>query len=678
MEVKMSIIQYSIQDAAKIWTKLSNYESNTYLTWQKECMTNREFYEGEQYTEEEKEKLAERGQYDIVVNKIRKAIKGMTGLVSSSIPKYKLVPVGMTDDRKAMLGNKLLDWCWDNSGGLYTYSSAVKSALIDNMAYLHVICPANKKVKFVKLSFDDVIVDPQSKHPLFDDAEMIVIRRYVPIDYVKKVYGLQNLVSEVPSNLYAVSPNLASSNFLSKVFDVSRSYVNLYECYKKENGRIVKETVIGYMNAFREELPEYITEYPVIPLYVEGYDNPYKRGEVHFLKTIQKFINKTYGVTILNAQLMSNPKVFVRDRDIPRGNLDEFSANYSTPGSVNILTGDAQPPYVINGQPLNNAFFSLYMDAKQEFEWLTVPNQILGYGKMNTGQSSDLLDIKEGALESLKEFISVIELACSRLGLVLLQYVQAYVDKETVINITDNLGKIESITVNKKQGLDVENEQSVNQWIQMQKQKQVPDEEIETALAMAIEDSEYVKELFYIMDETNFTNFDVRVIPGSYSPTYQMAMLRLMMELTNTGAVDASVLLEYAPVEDREKLIERFDTIKQLRGYIQNLEDEVKIMKQNYISAQQAVAEQRVTNATEQAKVKLDKLKTEAKIKAMRDKFANQLMTKEKMMDLEKEINAMVLATKQDLFEMRLKADKELSEQTSVPSITEMVIESVL
>ena len=674
----MGLIKYSIQDAAKIWTRLSNYECNKFVSWQQQCMENREFYEGEQYTAEEKAKLAERGQYDIVVNKIRKAIKGMVGLVSSSVPKYKLVPVGESDDRKAMLGNKILDWCWNNSGGIYTYSSAVKSALIDNMAYLHVICPANKRIKFVKLSFDDVMVDPQSKHPMFDDAEMIVIKRYVSVDYVKRVYGIDNIVSEVPSGFYTSSPNLVTNDFLSKVFDNSRAYVNLYECYRKENERIIKETVIGYMNAFREELPEYITEYPIIPIYVEGYDNPYKRGEVHFLKTIQKFINKTYGVTILNAQLMSNPKVFVRDRDIPRGNLDEFSANYATPGSVNVLTGDAQPPYVINGQPLNNAFFSLYMDAKQEFEWLTIPNQILGYGNMNREHSSDLLDIKEGALESLKEFIAVIELACSRLGLVMLQYVQAYVTKETVINITDNLGKIQSLTLNKREGLDVDNEQSVQQWIQSQKQQQVPDEDIQARLAMAIEDSEYVKDLFYVMNETNFTNFDVRVITGSYSPTYQMAMLRLMMELTNTGAVDASVLLEYAPVEDRQKLIERFDTIKQLQNHIYNLEDEIKIMKQNYISAQQALSEQRVTNATAEAKVKLDKLKTEAKIKAMRDKFANQLMTKEKMMELEKEINAMVLATKQDLFELRLKADKELSEQTQTQSINEIVLSEVL
>ena len=48
------------------------------------------------------------------------------------------------------------------------------------------------------------------------------------------------------------------------------------------------------------------------------------------------------------------------------------------------------------------------------------------------------------------------------------------------------------------------------------------------------------------------------------------------------------------------------------------------------------------------------------------------------MMELEKEINAMVLATKQDLFELRLKADKELSEQTQTQSINEIVLSEVL
>lgn len=671
----MEIIKYSPQEAAKKWTKISTYDNNMLAAWQKECMSNRMFYEGEQYSPEEKEILAARGQYDIVINKIRKAIKGMVGLVSSSIPKYKLVAIGDHDDKKAALGNKILDWCWENSGGLYTYASAVKSSLIDNMSYLHVILSKNNRVKFVKLGFDEVLVDPQSRHPLFDDAEMIIIRKYVPISYVKQVYGIDDLVSEIPNSFYAEPVANRGDNFLHKVFDSTRQYVNLYECYSKTIDGIMKETLIGYQHAFKEMLPQHITEYPIIPIYVEGYDNPYKRGEVHFLKTIQKFINKTYGVTILNAQLMSNPKMIFRSIDIPRGNIDEFLENLNTPGSATILEGEAQPPFIINGQPLNNAFFSLYADAKQEFEWLTIPNQILGYGDIQREGKSDLLDIKEGAIESLKEFIMVMELACSRLGFVMLQYVQSYIDNETVINITDNAGRVESVTLNKKEGLDPDNEESVRQWIQQQEQQEVPDSEIEAKLTQAIEDGEYVKELTYIMNETDFTNFDVRVVAGSYSPTYQMAMLRLMMELAQIGAVDPSVVLEHAPVEDRQKLMQRFDTINQLNGELNDREEEIALLHKELERVQMQLSDQRVTNITDKADLKMQKLLNDAKIKTMRSKFQDQLMTKEKMIELEKIINNMILEAKHDIMKQRLKTERVMMEREE--SIEDKMIRTI-
>jgi len=686
----MPLEKYDIQKAAKMWSKISDYQSVHYHAWHEECKNNREFYEGMQYTNEEREILQERGQYDLVVNKIRKAIKGIAGLVTASIPKYNLIPVGKHDAVKASLGNQLLDWVWDNSNGLYTYRSAVKSALVDNMAYLHVICPADKRIKFVKLGFDDVVVDPNSKHPLFDDAEMIIIRKYVSVDYVKRVFGIDNVVSEIPNEFYSYDPRLTTDiskvNFLSKVFDINRNYVNLYECYRKEvdpqsesfKTKIIKETVIGYMHAFKEELPPEITDYPVIPIYVEGYDNPYKRGEVFFLKEIQRFINKTYGVTILNAQLMSNPKIFIRDRDIPKGNIEEFQNNYNIPGSVNVLTGDANPPMVINGQPLNNAFYSLYLDAKQEFEWLTVPNQILGFGNDKANQSEySLLDVKENTLESLKDFISVIELVCSRLGLVCLQYVQAFADENMIVSIPDSLGRRQAVELNKKQGLDIDNEQSIQQFIQYMKQQGKEDEEIQSILAEAKEDAEYVKDLDYVLNETNFAEFDVRVIPGSYSPTYQMAMLRLMMELTQIGAVDPSIVLDYAPVENREELKERFDTISNLRSEVYSLQQDNEHLNSMLRTAKKEVLDSELEAEANKSRLKLNKFEMEAKVKHMRSKFQDQLMTKEKMIELERLINEMVLEAKHQIFMEKIKNNKEVSETTGVMSVAEMIHQTI-
>lgn len=684
----MSIIKLEPRQAGILWNKLSSYDSPLAVEWRRQCLDNRKFYEGDQYTTEELEKIAERGQYNIVINKIRKAVKGLMGLVSSAIPKYKLVPVGASDEIKASLGNQMLDWVWGGSEGLHVYRRAIKSALVDNLAFLHVVYGRDNKVKFVNLEYDDVIVDPVSKDPMFSDAEMIVVRKYLPVATVKKLYGMgdEELCFEIPRPFYdefVKDPlDLRHQDFLSKVYSHDNQYVHVYECYRKEYGDdpdtpyiIVKETVLGYMHMFREELPKVITEYPIVPLYVEGYSNPYKRGEVHFLKDLQRFLNKVYGVTILNAQLSSNPKAFVRQRDIPRGNLDEFQETYNKPGSINVISDDGEPPIIVHGQPLNNAFFNLYMDAKQEFEYLTMPAELLGYTNNNSGytSSSSLLEIKENTLDSMKDFISIIEMACSRLGLVSLQYVQAYVGKDKLINITDMEGRINSIEVNKKQGLDVDNDQSVAQFIKAQEQNEVPEEEIQAMLAKAKEDSEYMKSLDYVINETDFSMFDVRVVPGSYSPTYMMSMLRLMMELVQTGSVDPSVPLDYIPAENKAELKERFDTIKILNGQVASLEEELEMMKRIVEDRNKKLMDSNIGSAADKAKLRLDKTYQEVRIKHFREKALSLIKNKEQKVKFEKLMNDAELAIERDRLQSKMRNNTENAEATGQETLESLI-----
>ena len=177
------------------------------------------------------------------------------------------------------------------------------------------------------------------------------------------------------------------------------------------------------------------------------------------------------------------------------------------------------------------------------------------------------------------------------------------------------------------------------------------------------------------MNETDFTNFDVRVVAGSYSPTYQMAMLRLMMELAQIGAVDPSVVLEHAPVEDRQKLMQRFDTINQLNSELNDREEEIALLHKELERVQMQLSDQRVTNITDKADLKMQKLLNDAKIKTMRSKFQDQLMTKEKMIELEKIINNMILEAKHDIMKQRLKTERVMMEREE--SIEDKMIRTI-
>ena len=84
-------------------------ESAEYNTWVEQCQQNKNFYFGEQYTTDEKALIQERGQYDIVINKVRKAMRGLTGMLAASLPKCKAIPVGgEPDTEKSVLASKVL------------------------------------------------------------------------------------------------------------------------------------------------------------------------------------------------------------------------------------------------------------------------------------------------------------------------------------------------------------------------------------------------------------------------------------------------------------------------------------------------------------------------------------------------------------------------------------------
>ena len=169
------------EESAEVFQRISAYECSDYVNYKTDCAENRDMTFGNQWTETEKETIEARGQYALIINKLRKAINGIVGLMTASHPKFRVVPVGRDDAQMAALASMLNDWVWSNSGGLQTFRKAVKRGARDNIGYLHVIYSKDGKVKFVPLSYDDVVVDPNSKDPLFDDAYEIFITKWVPI-----------------------------------------------------------------------------------------------------------------------------------------------------------------------------------------------------------------------------------------------------------------------------------------------------------------------------------------------------------------------------------------------------------------------------------------------------------------------------------------------------------------
>lgn len=641
------------QSAFEIHRRIGAYESAEYLKYLTDCEENRDFNYGNQYTEQEIEDQQNRGQYTLVVNKCRKFINGLVGLVSAQQPKFNVVPRGASDTEVSQLGVQLLDWVWSNSGGLQTFRRAVKMAARDNISYLNVLYDSMGEVKFVPLGYDDVIVDPKSRDPLFRDAEAIYVVRWIPVERVKMLYGVKDVSYDTPVSLASLysQQGLTPLN-PGKLFSDDRQYMKVYEGYKRYPVKdektgfsrmvIEKETLLGVFHAYREYLPAEITEYPIVPLYVEDTDNPYKRGEIHFIKGIQRFINKSYGVTILNAQLMSNPKLVVRETDIPEMDKDAFEDNYAKPGSVTVLTGNAQPPMVIQGQPLNTAFFTLYQDSKQELESMTMPQEILGYSdssqKYQQRGGPTLLEIKEAVLDSIKTFTGNLDAALSQAGLVSLQFCRAYLTGQRTLRIVDAERKYTNLlNLNQIELLQLDKQQSVEAFVRNKKRQGLTDEQIKDMLDTAHRDQKTLGALDYLLNDVSVLDADVLVVPGSYSPSYQMANLRLAMDLQDRGVVDGEAVLEHAPIENKDAIKERVALTQRQAAYIEELEARLEEAERMAGSLRKSVADHEVKSVVQSEKVRQESIYKDLRAKSFVEKQRQKMETREIIREAERQ-----------------------------------------
>ncbi len=657
----------SSQEALTLFRELSSYEDATYIKWKSECQKNRSFYFGEQFTSEELADIEARGQFPYAINKVRKAIRGITGMMCATLPKFKFVPVGDTDGKKAAMCSILLDWVFKNSDDVQGYARVIKRASIDNIAYFHVINDKQGKIKYVPCTYEDVVVAKSSKDSLFRDASRIVLKKYITVEMAKAVYGIDNIQFDTPVYSGDQVTDRSMTVFLGKMFSADRRYVLVYETYRKlyvkrdddYTVNIIKETLVGYNDLFTETLPDQITEYPIIPVYVEDTENPYKLGEVHFLKGLQKFINKAYGVALYNAQLLSNPKILVRETDIPNLDIAAFEDNFATPGAIGVLAGNASDPIIVMGQPLNSAFFTMYQDAVMAFEQATVPSDILGYQKgMGERSTSHLLDIKETVLDSFRDFTSNVEKALSQLAKVSLQFVQAYKSEESIIRILDSEKDYIELELNKKEGLDMTNPQSVGRYVNYLRQQQVSEDEIQAKLQKAEASTEVAQNISYIINDTKGLNFDIFVISGSYAPTYEMGMLRLMMELYEMQAVDNTAVLEHAPVGNKEELIERHSQSMRLVRENEELKASLEAIESTLQGREKELANLGISNVVEQARLKQERILSDTKLKAYLSKHRNKLLSKEMVDAIHDQVRDIVFKTQVSLAKQELNSKR--------------------
>ena len=139
------------------------------------------------------------------------------------------------------------------------------------------------------------------------------------------------------------------------------------EAVKFYDSRIKQTIVIGDKTINEKFLPSKVTEYPLIPFHFKWTGTPYPISAVSPLIGKQQELNKAHQLMVHNASLGSSLRWMHEEGGIDTDYWEKYS---SSPGALLPIRPGAAPPTPVQPAPLNNAFFSIVNEGKQDMEYL--------------------------------------------------------------------------------------------------------------------------------------------------------------------------------------------------------------------------------------------------------------------------------------------------------------------
>lgn len=575
----------------------NNYELFTrYRDVRRDWITNHvdeaiNFYFGSQWTEDERETLKERGQADIVVNRVRAIIRAMVAQYTSNKPTFRAVPVTGGDRQVANIFNEIFSYIWRISSGYKQFERAIFNYARAGVGYWLVYYDpmadwGQGEVKLRQVRIDEVYIDPSAgDEPDWGDAQAMIISKRIPLEKAAELYP-HIRKSSLRKAVMAAEAEDSDMEQENKILlgpeevaeeDIELEMVRIIEAYRKKIKKFwltfdkttgqttieektpeddpnkqsapvlipyIERSVTAGYDVFiaQEDLPPPIEDYPLIPVVYEDTENTQPLGEVEFLKGPQQLLNKALSVTILSAQVGSTPKVLLWEGSV--NNQQDFEDSYAAPGSVNTIrdTGSG-PPIIVSPMPLNNAFFSIMQEMKKDMEYESgVFGPMQGDPTDAPATARATLALQEYGASKSKLSLRSVEFSLTRLGKSTMQFVQAYWRLPKVLRlVTDETEEEQVIAVNQPQ-FD-------NQGQEIRK-----------------------------FNDVTVGRYDMVVTAGSTLPTNRMALLGLHMDLVEKG-VPLKYALKYLDVPDAEKIIKETDQLAQQAQQLEQMQQGMEQMQ---------------------------------------------------------------------------------------------------
>ena len=241
-----------------------------------------------------------------------------------------------------------------------------------------------------------------------------------------------------------------------------------------------------------------------------------------------------------NASLGSSLRWMHEEGGIDTDYWEKYS---SSPGALLPVRPGSESPTPVMPAPLNNAFFSIVNEGKQDMEYLA---GIYASMQGDTGSQHEtyrgMLAMDEYGTRRIKYWLNnCIEPALRHTGKVVMEYSKSVYTGNKVFRI---------IQPNALQDV----------------------KEVEINIPMYNDMGEAIGKY---MDYES-AQFDVRLVAGSTMPVNRWAYLEELKELLQLGVIDDVAILAEADIKNKEGVMERKSKMAEMQGQVTNMEEQMK------------------------------------------------------------------------------------------------------
>ena len=346
----------------------------------------------------------------------------------------------------------------------------------------------------------------------------------------------------------------------------------MIEVVKIKCKKIKQCVIIGETKLYDRILPT--DKYPIVPVMNVHTRTPYPVSDVRMIKGLQEYINKTRSLIIAHATTSTNTKILV-----PEGSVDmkDFEEKWAQPGVAIPYDPTDGAPMPVQPTPLPNELYQNELTAKNDIDHaLGLYEMMMGNAQSAPATYKATISIDEFGQRKMKSKLADIEAALTRVAQVAIPLIQQLYKTEKVFRIVQPNNSMSDYTINKKLVDDKTGE-------------------------------------IKIINDITVGKYDIIVVTGSTLPSNRYAELEFYMDAYAKGLIDRQEVLKKTEVFDMEGVLERTDTITQLKQQLEQAGKTIKELKGDLQTRDREAVNLRKKVEVEKFKGELDNVSNKAK-----------------------------------------------------------------